>query len=1003
MAVFKTRARALDMLGRQQIAGIPTAISELFKNAHDAYADRVEGDFYRYSSLLVLRDDGVGMTKTDFENRWLTLATESKVGTRLGMLPPLVAAGKELRPVMGEKGIGRLAIGVISPQLLILTRAVQGAERSDLVAAFLNWKIFEIPGIDLNEIEIPVFTFPGGTVPSQADVAEMVAVFRQNLTRLGDAVSATQYKDISADLDRFDIAPEQIDGYVKQMSLQGDGHGTHFYLLPVYDTLAADIDGNSNDDAAPPLQQMLIGFANTMTPSHAPPRIQTSFRDHKTVEVYEDLIAEREFFTPEEFSLADHHIQGRFDEYGQFTGMVQVYGEEAVDHVVAWTDARGRQTECGPFKLNLAYVQGEAKATIILREDYTKIIQKLNRLGGLYIYKDGIRVLPYGSADYDFLQLERNRSKKADYYFFSYRRMFGVVEITQVENLNLSEKAGREGFRENKAYRQFKDILTQFFIQIAQDFFRPGGVHTEVYAEKKAELERQDAARRRRDGQVNQKRRVLADSLNKFFESVNDTGPVREVETLLSELDKELAAAVADSDREQAANAFLDAEAHARQRLQRIKSAYNITKPRGIGLSRVLGRKWEDYQNEFGRLNTEIFAPAAKRIEETAGQLAQQAQLEVDRRRRIERSLQDMISQATRNVSTQGRETQKTIDAVKNQIFELTRESVADVNHTTKQVLSRFARMDMSRMDDEAIVAERETLENEITGVEERNKKLLEDVREQLSALNLVPDEQRRLLSSVDDTEDLEQRLIASEERADLDLELTQLGMAIQVINHEFDSTVKSVRQNLQRLKAWADLNTGLKELYTNIRASFDHLDSYLTLFTPLNRRLYRSKVEITGAEIGKFLEDLFKERLARHNVILRQSPAFRRMKIVGYPSSFYPVFVNLIDNSLFWLQDRSGLREINLDADGSAFIIADTGSGVSVHDRERIFEFGFTRKPGGRGMGLHVSRQTLEKEGYTLSRAPATTGQGATFRIEPKMDDADKRNAEDNDDSNDL
>ena len=39
MAQFKTRARALDLLGRQQIAGIPTAINELIKNAHDAYAD----------------------------------------------------------------------------------------------------------------------------------------------------------------------------------------------------------------------------------------------------------------------------------------------------------------------------------------------------------------------------------------------------------------------------------------------------------------------------------------------------------------------------------------------------------------------------------------------------------------------------------------------------------------------------------------------------------------------------------------------------------------------------------------------------------------------------------------------------------------------------------------------------------------------------------------------------------------------------------------------------
>src|SRR5207245_1201249 len=56
MATFRARARALDMLGRQQIAGIPTAISELFKNAHDAYATRVEADYYREAQLFVLRD-----------------------------------------------------------------------------------------------------------------------------------------------------------------------------------------------------------------------------------------------------------------------------------------------------------------------------------------------------------------------------------------------------------------------------------------------------------------------------------------------------------------------------------------------------------------------------------------------------------------------------------------------------------------------------------------------------------------------------------------------------------------------------------------------------------------------------------------------------------------------------------------------------------------------------------------------------------------------------------
>lgn len=56
MARFTTRARAVDMLGRQQMADIPNVISELFKNAQDAYADVVEVDYFGSDGLFVLRD-----------------------------------------------------------------------------------------------------------------------------------------------------------------------------------------------------------------------------------------------------------------------------------------------------------------------------------------------------------------------------------------------------------------------------------------------------------------------------------------------------------------------------------------------------------------------------------------------------------------------------------------------------------------------------------------------------------------------------------------------------------------------------------------------------------------------------------------------------------------------------------------------------------------------------------------------------------------------------------
>jgi hypothetical protein len=108
MAKFRTSARAIDMLGRQQIAGIPTAISELFKNAHDSYAKRVEVDYFLSDGLFILGDDGIGMTRDDFETRWLIVGAQTRDESSMEEIIDLGSLGLEKRPTMGEKGIGRL-------------------------------------------------------------------------------------------------------------------------------------------------------------------------------------------------------------------------------------------------------------------------------------------------------------------------------------------------------------------------------------------------------------------------------------------------------------------------------------------------------------------------------------------------------------------------------------------------------------------------------------------------------------------------------------------------------------------------------------------------------------------------------------------------------------------------------------------------------------------------------------------------------------------------------
>ena len=208
MARIKVRARAVDMLGRQQIAGIPTAIHELFKNAHDAYARRVRVDYIHNLDLFVLRDNGLGMTREDLESKWLTLGTESKVGHNDPNTP--IWTGPENLPrraSLGEKGIGRLAIAVIGPQVLVYSRAVRPDGLHRPVCALVNWSLFEQPGLDIDQIDIPILDLEEGQLLTRNDIEVLVEAGIANTEAVSHAISQHSLQRIREELESlpFDL------------------------------------------------------------------------------------------------------------------------------------------------------------------------------------------------------------------------------------------------------------------------------------------------------------------------------------------------------------------------------------------------------------------------------------------------------------------------------------------------------------------------------------------------------------------------------------------------------------------------------------------------------------------------------------------------------------------------------------------------------------------------------------------------------------------------------
>ena len=985
MAKFHVRARTVDMLGRQQIAGIPTAISELFKNAHDAYAHTVEADYFREEDLLVLRDGGLGMTRKDFERRWLTLGTDSKLGTKSGLQPPPTDPTQERRPILGEKGIGRLAVAILGPQLFVLSRARRrGKAEATAVGAYLNWNVFALPGLDLDEIEIPVREFASTQLPDRATVRDMAGEFANSVAALSDRIESGSLKTILSEIETFDIDPASLQIELEHPSFEADGTGTQFFIMPVDRIIQEDIDERFDENKATKFEKHLLGFTNTMTPEFNAPPIVARFRDYPDEGAPIERIGDSAFFTPEEYKQVDHHIYGRFDEYGQFRGTVGIYQTTPDQYVLNWNEGDGQRTLCGPFDFSVAVIQGALSDSLLPPEEFARMVKKANRHGGLYVYRDGIRIQPYGDSDYDWLDIERRRTYGAGYYFYSFRRMFGAIALTGEANGALREKAGREGFIENRAYRQFRSILVNFFLHSAADFFREEGKRSEGWEQNRGELQKNYDIRRRKARQAAGRKKAFAAELARFFDDLQEGTFARDAEKVLETAKRKTEQVLGSKRRiNEKALTLMRVEKEAREGISSIRKQLAVSRPRGVGLTRTLMNQWLAYDEEAKRQEDEVLGPTEQQVEEYVSTSAGEAKVPLAHFARIDNAVRSRSGAAVGAVRRLRKESDESVSQVAVLARGTTKDSFRAVSEAVEQVFDELEQLKRKRVDADHLSNKRKELEAKVEGVFLRERERLERLKDQFDALGRYWSKEG--FDTLELTEALEEELEELREQRDTDLEMAQIGMAVNIISHEFEKTVTTLRHGFRRMGAWANANPDLSSLYRDMRSAFEHLDAYLVMFTPLDRRLHSAQIRIAGKEIYGFLRDLFLQRLERHGVVLKASEEFRDYSVVGYPSTFYPAFANLVDNSIFWLQRiRGQVRTITLDVDNGEMLVRDNGPGVSRRDRLNIFLPRFSRKPGGRGLGLYVCKATLNKGGFDIrldepgnSRTP-----GATFRI---------------------
>ena len=397
-------------------------------------------------------------------------------------------------------------------------------------------------------------------------------------------------------------------------------------------------------------------------------------------------------------------------------------------------------------------------------------------------------------------------------------------------------------------------------------------------------------------------------------------------------------------------------------------------------------RDWGAYAAEIERLEKGFFDPFSAEVARKVNTVACAAKIHVDQRKRLGDIIRQQAESWRKAVATEARQLRESGNEAQSSALKIAQDAIRELQETISAVEVDFARKDLADRSQDEIERLRKAFGNQVEAVGRKNRDTLAKAREMLATVSSDIDHGLELSGS-DMVEAMDQELLELREQADSDAEMVQLGLAIAVINHEFESAITGVRRALRELRPWAKSNEGLLTLYRDIRNNFDHLDGHLNLFTPLQRRLYRKPISIKGSDITHYLYTLFDARLKRHHVDLKVKDAFLRSEITSFPSTIYPVFVNIIDNAFFWLQDIDDGKEIMLDASPKDFQISNNGPSINQRDSSAIFDRGFTRKPGGRGLGLFISKHALQKEGMDIELLPNSKNRGVTMIIRWQRD----------------
>ncbi len=418
---FRPRARLLQLLGDQLIRDPRIGVFELVKNAYDAdsqYAEVIFHNVEKPDASIEIVDKGEGMDIDTVLNVWLEPGSDYRAKQRTeGRRTPHFR-----RLPIGEKGIGRFAVHKLGRRISMVTRKKGNNE----ILVEIDWDKLTTKHHYLTDAPVAVIEREPEVFDNNSS-GTWIRITKLNLCPWPRGDIRRLYRAITAISSPHDEHPD---------------FAVNFKMVP---------DPGWTDDLLKPEDVMAQGmFLFDFS-------IEGSRFDFR----YE--------FKPIPGLQADCKLEPRILE--KKDQLIEFFNTFTVDN----GRRKKRPHPINLFDMGIGPIRGRFRGFDLDKRiaHYYLAGQKslsayLKSNGGVRVYRDGIRVYDYGEEGTDWLGLDKRyiqeRSKR-----ISNNLIIGEANIELENSPALIEKTNREGFVENRAFEEFRNVVLSAITRFEQE------------------------------------------------------------------------------------------------------------------------------------------------------------------------------------------------------------------------------------------------------------------------------------------------------------------------------------------------------------------------------------------------------------------------------------------------------------------------------------------------------------------------------------------------------